>query len=264
MNEKNSMFDGLEDDMIPMFADRLKQIRTQAGLTQQQFAAELGISVAALSYYETGKRVPDIIFLRKISEYFMIPADYFLGFTNSTKKENVNISNKLGLSDVAIEKIRHYIDDSYEATYDYYENSDILNKLLENDNFYSVLNFLVWTGYECHFYMPDEEYICFIAMKKMFKVIQDTIENVPHLKAKIVESIMPDQKEREKYYKWLLKESDKNSEALHKKYEEHKKETEQYVKETISRFKEAQSVHQKALENLKEVENNGKHNPEDQ
>ena len=76
----------------------------------------------------------------------MIPADYFLGFTNSTKKENVNISNKLGLSDVAIEQIRRYIDDSYEATYDYYENSDILKKLLENDDFYSVLNFLVWRG----------------------------------------------------------------------------------------------------------------------
>ena len=68
MNEKSNLFDGLEEYTIPIFADRLKHIRTQAGLTQQQFAAEIGISVAALSYYETGKRVPDIIFIKKISE----------------------------------------------------------------------------------------------------------------------------------------------------------------------------------------------------
>lgn len=264
MNKMNDMFEDIEYLTVGVFSNRLRTIRIESGLTQQQLANELGVSVAALSYYETGRRIPDIVFLSKLSEYFIIPADYFLGFTNSSKKENVSISDKLHLSDTAIEKISRYIGDSYEGTFDYYENSDILNKLLENDDFYSVLNFLIWTGYECCHYMPDEEYIYFIAMKKMMNVIQDTIDHSPHLKDRIIQSILPDQKEREQYYKWLLEETEKNSNALQTKYEEHKKETEQYVKETINRFKEAQSIHQKALDKLKEAENNGEHNPEDQ
>ena len=62
-------FCGIEEDVIKVFSERLKKTRISAKLTQQQFANEMGISVAALSYYETGKRVPDIIFLKKVSEY---------------------------------------------------------------------------------------------------------------------------------------------------------------------------------------------------
>lgn len=260
MNEKNSIIEDIEDRKIFVFADRLKLIRTKSGLTQQQLANELGVSVAALSYYETGRRVPDIMFLTKISEYFMIPAEYFLGFTNSIKKENVSISDKLGLSDKAIENIQRYIFDFYETEHDYYESSDILNRLLENDDFYSVLNLMTWTGYECCNYMPDEEYIYFIAMKKMLKVIQDTIENVPRLKDKVVRSILPDQKEREKYYKWLLEDFDKDSQALKEKYAEYKKNTEQHVSDTIARYKNAESIRLKSIEKLKEAESNGEHN----
>ena len=87
MNKMNDMFEDIEYLTVGVFSNRLRTIRVESGLTQQQLANELGVSVAALSYYETGRRIPDIVFLSKLSEYFIIPADYFLGFTNSSKKE---------------------------------------------------------------------------------------------------------------------------------------------------------------------------------
>ncbi len=259
MNKGNNLFLGLEEDLIYIFSERLKKIRTSAKLTQQQFANEIGISVAALSYYETGKRVPDIIFLKKISEYFNIPVDYFLGFTNSIKKENENISNKLRLSDEAIEKIQIFIDNNDEGNY--YEYSDVLNRLLENDDFYSVLNFLTWSGYECCTYMPDEEYILFIAMKKMMNVIKDTINTSSYLKERIVEAIIPDQIERERYYKWLLEQSDKNSEELQMKYKEHRDTLIESVNAKFAEYNESISLRTEALNHLKENEKNAEHNP---
>lgn len=257
MDKGNNMFLGLEEDLIYIFSDRLKKIRISAKLTQQQFANEIGISVAALSYYETGKRVPDIIFLRKISEYFCIPVNYFLGFTNSIKEENENISNRLRLSDEAIEKIQTFIDNNDEDNY--YEYSDVLNRLLENDDFYSVLNFLTWGGYECCTYMPDEEYIFFIAMKKMMNVIKDTINTSSNLKERIVEAFIPDQIERERYYKWLSEQLDNNNKELETKYKEQKRDLIESVNAKIAEYNK--SLRSKTLNNLKEGAGNAEHNP---
>ncbi len=245
-----NMFVDVETEIIQIFSERLKKIRTGANLTQQQFANEIGISVAALSYYETGKRVPDIIFLFKVSEYFCIPIDYFLGKTNSIKKENTNISNKLRLSDKSIENIQNFIDETNEGTFNYYESADILNKILENSNFYSVLNLMTWSGYECQSYMPDEEYIYFIATKKMMNVIIETISNTTNLKTKIIESMIPEQKEREKYYKWILEQSNEEYKAVQEKYEQYKKTLMEREKTLFEKFKS----------NIRKETDNGKHN----
>lgn len=263
-------FCGIEEDVIKVFSERLKKTRISAKLTQQQFADEMGISVAALSYYETGKRVPDIIFLKKVSEYFLIPVDYFLGGTNSTKKENEIISNHLRLSDKAIDNIQAFIERTYEEEYDFYENSDILNKLLENDKFYSVLNLLVWSGYECTNFMPDEDYLNYIATKKMMSVILDTINTSSDIRVRIVEAIIPEQKERLKYYKWLLDQSENTfkktmneyyeevNNELMENYIEHTKELREKEIAKYGRYKE--EIREEALKHLKGAQNNGEHN----
>lgn len=43
-----------------MFKWKLKACRVQAGLTQKEVAAELGISEVSLVAYETGKRSPNM------------------------------------------------------------------------------------------------------------------------------------------------------------------------------------------------------------
>ncbi len=56
----------------------LREIRRKKGYGQLKAAMELCISREALSYYENGKRSPDIDMLVKLSEYFHVSIDYLI------------------------------------------------------------------------------------------------------------------------------------------------------------------------------------------
>lgn len=56
----------------------LKAIRLKRGYTQQKVAMDLNISREALSYYENGKRSPDIPMLRIFSNYYDVSIDYLI------------------------------------------------------------------------------------------------------------------------------------------------------------------------------------------
>lgn len=56
----------------------LKEIRLKKHLNQQKVAMDLCISREALSYYENGKRSPDIEMLVKLSKYFGVSIDYLI------------------------------------------------------------------------------------------------------------------------------------------------------------------------------------------
>jgi transcriptional regulator with XRE-family HTH domain len=56
----------------------LRQIRIKKGYTQLKVAMDLNISREALSYYETGKRSPDLQMLIIMSEYFDVSIDYLI------------------------------------------------------------------------------------------------------------------------------------------------------------------------------------------
>ncbi len=56
----------------------LAAIRKSRGYTQLKVAMALNISREALSYYENGKRSPDIDMLRKMSKYFNVSIDYLI------------------------------------------------------------------------------------------------------------------------------------------------------------------------------------------
>ena len=56
----------------------LRQIRKKKGYSQLKVAMDLNISREALSYYETGKRNPDLEMLVKLSEYFNVSIHYLV------------------------------------------------------------------------------------------------------------------------------------------------------------------------------------------
>ena len=56
----------------------LVEIRKKKGYSQLKVAMDLNISREALSYYETGKRNPDLDMLIKLSEYFNVSIDYLI------------------------------------------------------------------------------------------------------------------------------------------------------------------------------------------
>ena len=56
----------------------LRQIRRKKGYSQLKVAMDLNISREALSYYETGKRNPDLDMLIAMSEYFHVSIDFLI------------------------------------------------------------------------------------------------------------------------------------------------------------------------------------------
>ena len=63
----------------------LKNIRKKRNLNQQKVAMDLNISREALSYYENGKRSPDVDTLLALSNYFNVSIDYLLCRTENPK-----------------------------------------------------------------------------------------------------------------------------------------------------------------------------------
>ena len=64
----------------------LKKIRKQHGYSQLKVAMDLCISREALSYYENGKRSPDLQMLIILSEYFNVSIDYLIKGKEFQKK----------------------------------------------------------------------------------------------------------------------------------------------------------------------------------
>ena len=56
----------------------LREIRKKKGYSQLKVAMDLNISREALSYYETGKRSPDVNMLITMSRYFNVSIDYLI------------------------------------------------------------------------------------------------------------------------------------------------------------------------------------------
>ncbi len=56
----------------------LREIRKKKGYSQLKVAFDLNISREALSYYENGKRSPDIEMLCRLSAYFNVSIDYLI------------------------------------------------------------------------------------------------------------------------------------------------------------------------------------------
>lgn len=78
--------------------NRLKFLREEKGLFQSDIAKILGVSVAAVGFYENEKRdmSPDTII--KLAEYFNVSTDYFLGKSDIRNPEQQE--DPLGLAKI--------------------------------------------------------------------------------------------------------------------------------------------------------------------
>lgn len=68
------------------FAEKLKIIRKQAGMSQEQLAEKLGVSRQAVTKWETDAGIPDIENIMAISALFNISIDELLSNEKGTKK----------------------------------------------------------------------------------------------------------------------------------------------------------------------------------
>ncbi len=72
------------------FKNRLKELRKQKGLTQEQLAKRLWVTKSTISAYEAGNKFPSLDMLIKLSYTFNISTDYLLGVD---KRQYLDISD---------------------------------------------------------------------------------------------------------------------------------------------------------------------------
>ena len=97
----------MEEIRFPELTERLLKLRPEK-TSQEQFAKLLGISRAALSNYETGKRVPDALMLKTIAEKTGVSADFLLGLSHGQQPDRelrILVSEYTGLSTAAVETL---------------------------------------------------------------------------------------------------------------------------------------------------------------
>lgn len=73
------------------FAERLKELRKQAHLTQVELAKRLGIGQSSYADWERGKKNPTQENLIKIANLFDVPVDYLVGNSEEKSDELDNI-----------------------------------------------------------------------------------------------------------------------------------------------------------------------------
>ena len=100
--------------MKKVIGEKIKKIRMENNLKQQEFAKKVDITQASLSAYETGKKMPSIDVLIKISEFFGKSMDYLCKdcdyinqeVKNSTSRnENISCDWLTGNNNVRIKKM---------------------------------------------------------------------------------------------------------------------------------------------------------------
>lgn len=64
------------------FSERIKQLRTESGLSQQDLANELGIGRSTLANYEQGNREPNMETMELFADFFNVDMNYLTGFSD--------------------------------------------------------------------------------------------------------------------------------------------------------------------------------------
>lgn len=76
------------------FGEKLRELRIEKGLTQQQLADKLGLGNGAVSAYEQGTKYPSLSVLREICRIFQVSSDYLLGLSDNMAVKNVELTDE--------------------------------------------------------------------------------------------------------------------------------------------------------------------------
>ena len=88
------------------FGSRLKNLRIQNKLTQDELAKKIGVTKSVISAYENDLRLPSFSTLISISKVFSVTTDFLLGIENTDNKQIIDLS---GLTDKEISALRNLV-----------------------------------------------------------------------------------------------------------------------------------------------------------
>ena len=81
-----------------MRGNRIKLLREEKGLKQDELSKILGVSPSAIGMYERDEREPNDDITLKLAEFFNVTTDYLLGKSDNRNIENIRDNFKIELS----------------------------------------------------------------------------------------------------------------------------------------------------------------------
>ena len=71
-----------QENLRAVIAFNIAELRKSRGMTQQELAAQLNYTDKAISKWERGESIPDVLVLKQISDMFGVTVDYLLSDTH--------------------------------------------------------------------------------------------------------------------------------------------------------------------------------------
>ncbi|MCR5427952.1 MAG: helix-turn-helix domain-containing protein [Lachnospiraceae bacterium] len=68
-------------------AENIRKLRKSKSMTQEQLACAFGVTVGAVSKWESGSSVPDIAIIMEMAAFFGVSTDYLLGYIAQSEDE---------------------------------------------------------------------------------------------------------------------------------------------------------------------------------
>ena len=65
---------------IKTLSERLKMLRMEKQMTQNELAQATGLSQSAIGYWENGQRIPNALAVIALAKFFHVSIDYLIGF----------------------------------------------------------------------------------------------------------------------------------------------------------------------------------------
>lgn len=90
---------------LAVFPERLRQLRIETDLTQQELAKNLNVSQQIIGLWERGERKPKIEAITNIAEYFNVSPKYLIGETNNREIETIELEAEEKLFKATVESL---------------------------------------------------------------------------------------------------------------------------------------------------------------
>lgn len=119
-----------------MFPYRLKQLRENADLTQDELAKKLNLTQSTIAYYESGRKMPTLENTKAIAELFDTSLDYLLGLSENQNKETIEKTKEItSIADELSEEIHELSPESLKDLKKYIELLKIKDMQDKNTEF---------------------------------------------------------------------------------------------------------------------------------
>lgn len=160
-----------ERDISGMIEDigvKLQKIRTDKGLSQKEVSDIIGISRAALSYYESGQRTPDIAILYRLCRFYEISIDYLMGMKDTPEPQySYSVVNDITDIGLTTDALNHLISDP--------DLTELINDLLCHKDL-SKLEELTHHSRYTRYESVDAGYRSFLTSQLLYSMISEIYE----------------------------------------------------------------------------------------